>query len=85
MGCEETLTSPVFTYKETGEKFYRCPVKLVSEEAWQMLSMYSHYKNGYLPFSGGIFEQSEWFLQRIELLRGYEAKMMEEYNPKGTK
>jgi len=85
MGCEKKLTVPVFTYKETGQQFYRCPIKLVTNQTWFLLALYNHYKNGYLAFAGGVLDQPEWYLKRMEKIQELEYRMREEYNPRGAK
>lgn len=32
------------------------------------MGLYIHYKQGYLPVTGGILDQSQWFLSGIELM-----------------
>ena len=48
--------------------FNRCPVKFVTNDAVQILAMYDHYKNGFLPISGGLLEQSNVFLQAMSFI-----------------
>ena len=35
-----------------------------------LLRLHAHYKNGYLPESGGVLEQSHYIMQAMALIDG---------------
>jgi len=54
-GCHEPAKRPVVSIG--GEKYYRCPVKLIRPWAKWVLGLYRHYRDGHLPYSGGVMDQ----------------------------
>jgi len=78
-GCEKK-DYPVFTYRETAEHFYQCPVKLVKKSSWELFEIYQHYQAGFLPFSGGSMEQPEWLMKRLAYIHGLRMKIERERN-----
>jgi len=49
------------------EKFYRCPVKLITPDTVNFIRYYNFYKNGYLPVQGGMLDQAFIFTQAIKV------------------
>lgn len=45
-----------------------CPRRQISTQSWQLLSYYKFYKNGFLPFEGGINDQPAHIMQAIALI-----------------
>jgi len=45
-----------------------CFLPMITDNTGNYLRLYQHYKNHLLPFSGGILEQPNLFLQVMEIL-----------------
>jgi hypothetical protein len=45
-----------------------CPLPLVSDMSRTILSLHKHYQNGCFPYSGGLFDQPNLYIQAMELL-----------------
>lgn len=58
-----------------GKPLTRCPVMLITDGTRRMMSLYTHYKNGYLPASGGIMEQTAYFYQAVEILDSWVSRI----------
>lgn len=48
-----------------------CLLPLVDSQTWDILSMYKHYRNGLLPYSGGVLEQPNAYLVAMELISDF--------------
>lgn len=59
---------PAFSYN--GEAFRKCPRYLVTEQSAEYIRLYGHYKNGFLPFPGGILGQPALFVEMMEIIDG---------------
>ena len=51
-----------------------CPRKLVTTTSWDWMRLHHFYKRGVLPFSGGLLEQPNRFLEAMEVLDHAEAE-----------
>jgi hypothetical protein len=49
------------------EKFYRCPLRLLTPETAKFIKYYKLFKQGFLPVEGGLLNQGNTFLQAIEV------------------
>ena len=83
-GCEKDSENPVFDIdcvrcggtnpkcevcRGSGiETFYRCPVKLVTNDTIRIMKYYNFFRKGYLPVAGGLLSQTAIFLESIEFL-----------------
>ena len=45
-----------------------CLLPMINECSALMIRLYSHYKNGLLPYGGGIFEQPNKFMRSMEII-----------------
>jgi hypothetical protein len=59
---------PMWAIKEAEIESRTCFLPMVTEESWLFLRLYQHYKNGILPFPGGLLEQPHVYLKAMELL-----------------
>lgn len=68
-----------------GERFYRCPLKLVPNWVWDFTKAYTLYKNGILPHANGWLNESDRFLQGMAIIENEIVKIENEKvkNPKG--
>ena len=83
-GCEKDSENPIFDVdcvrcggtdqkckicKGSGiETFYRCPVKLVTNDTVMIMKYYNFFKKGHLPVTGGLLNQTAVFLESIEFI-----------------
>jgi len=51
-----------------GEDIKQCPLTLITKETIIFTKLYTHYKNGFLPATGGILEQTVQFLLAMEVI-----------------
>lgn len=65
-GCEELTPTPVHVVN--GHRVRRCPVKILTPFTRRCMSLYAHYKNGFLPNAGGIADQPAWYVTAMEIL-----------------
>ncbi len=65
-GCKEEAPAPVF--EMDGEKYYRCPLKLIRKETLEYVRFHRFFQMGYLPNAGGLLEQPAKFLNAIEVI-----------------
>ena len=67
------------TFNQGSEKFNKwdipnviqsniCLLPMVTDKSWSYLSLYRHYKNNILPFSGGILDQPYKYRAAMELI-----------------
>lgn len=42
-----------------------CLKPMVTGEEWKIVSLYRHYKNGFLPREGGLYDQPQIFLEAM--------------------
>ncbi|MBI5789288.1 MAG: hypothetical protein HZA78_10580 [Candidatus Schekmanbacteria bacterium] len=68
-GCEEDSPLPE-RWVIDAEAYRRCPLKLVSGLSWSAIRLYQYYRQGFLPVTGGILDQSNLFLQALEIIQG---------------
>lgn len=47
---------------------------MVDDDSIELRRLYVHYKNGLLPFDGGLLDQPDYYLQAMELLESYGHK-----------
>lgn len=45
-----------------------CLLPLITDRSRLFLNLHKHYKNNYLPFSGGLMDQPQLFLEAMEIL-----------------
>lgn len=65
-GCIRPSPIPVFVLD--GEQYFRCPLRVITRETAELLRYFKFYKEGYLPVSGGMLDQSAKFLSAIEVI-----------------
>jgi len=54
-----------------------CPANIVQPEHFQYLQLYALYKDGFLPYDGGIAEQSAKYVQAMRIIAGEVAAIDE--------
>lgn len=48
---------------------------MVGEPEWQLLRLNTHYQQKLLPFSGGLLEQPNYYLEAMETIEGARANI----------
>lgn len=68
--CDDSNPAPfpMWVIPEIGLESRTCLLPQVTEEARDMLHLYRHYKNGYLPRAGGILDQPAVFMESMALI-----------------
>ena len=60
-GCKQDAPIPLF---EVDRKYYkRCPITFYDTEIHYWTAAYNHYKKGFLPIAGGIFNQTHKYME----------------------
>ncbi|OED38494.1 hypothetical protein AB834_00850 [PVC group bacterium (ex Bugula neritina AB1)] len=66
--------------KDLRFKLNKCPVRYIDSETLEILSLYSHYKNGFLADTGGLREQSIRYLMFMDftssVVSAFERELM---------
>ena len=78
----EELTADMSPLKIGEVKFLQCPVSVVTEQTWQILSIINKTTDEdckiILPYSGTSYlEQPRWYLQAIDIVRAARSKNRE--------
>ena len=55
-----------------------CLRQLINDRSLQLLMLHQHYKNGVLPYAGGIFDQYNVFVQGMSIIDDRSAKILME-------
>jgi len=80
----EELYLPAFQVLVDGEVYKDCPMyykdSVITRDAFMC---YSAYDKGVLPDSGGLYDQTEFFVNASSLVRDYRAKLEREAMEKG--
>lgn len=58
----------MFVIEDIGLESRTCLLPMITDESRQMLQLFTHYKNGVLPFSGGILDQPAAFGEAMALV-----------------
>lgn len=48
----------------------RCLRQLVTPTSWEFLRLYKHYKQGVMPYAGGLLDQPSRFVDAMEVIDG---------------
>lgn len=69
-----------------GARYTGCPVAAVDRRLMrEALGLYRHYRAGFLPRGGGIYDQQERDLEMIETVAGIMAEIDAEEVEKGKR
>lgn len=41
---------------------------MVKDSSWGFLALHSHYRNGFLPFRGGLMEQPHAYIEAMQVI-----------------
>ncbi|MCF8719210.1 hypothetical protein [Nitrospina gracilis] len=71
-----------------GEHIPFCPISVANPEIIIMIGAYNHYKNGYLPGPGGIYDQTAKFMRAVDVIGNVihqhdEAERKKQDKPRG--
>lgn len=61
--CDDSNPAPfpLFVVEEIGLESRTCLLPMITDESRFLMQMFSHYKNGLLPFDGGVLDQPAGF------------------------
>lgn len=65
-GCINDAIGTIWEFE--GEKFKRCPVKMVNKINNEWIEAYNWYCKGFLPIVGGMLNQTNRFLDLISVI-----------------
>jgi len=71
-GCVDPGIIP---WEVNGERFYRCPLKIIPGWIWDYVKAYPLYQNGMLPNGTGWLNESDRFLQAMTIIENESAKI----------
>jgi hypothetical protein len=75
--CDERnpASFPMFAIPEIGLESRTCLLPMITPGSRALLGLYTHYKNGLLPFSGGVLDQPGVFGEAMELIESQIVKL----------
>ena len=69
--CDESNPAPIKQWVVPGViESDICLLPMITDKSRQLLRLYKHYKNQFLPVTGGILDQPNAFLQYMEIIDG---------------
>jgi hypothetical protein len=71
-GCE---TDGIVPFYINEERYFKCPIKLITPLSWEYLRAFSFYKNNILPHGRGWLEESQKFLDAMIILENEYKKV----------
>ena len=77
-GCEAEAEQPFFI-EVNGEKevLKNCPIRLVAPLTVRIMQLYRFYKQGFLPNTGGILQQSSVLLTAFDVIENEVERIRE--------
>jgi len=64
-GC---YAEPEAYFEFEGQRLARCPIRLVTRATWELISLYQHYRRGFLLAEGGLLKQPYKYLQAMQVI-----------------
>jgi len=64
--CDEPAEFAIYEIDDI--EYHKCPVQEITDESYEALSLYSFYKNGFLPEAGGVLDQDYRVIQQIRII-----------------
>jgi hypothetical protein len=62
-------------YEIEGEPVYECPVGAIDREMMnEAFNCFNNYQRGFLPYSGGVYDQPNRLMAMIETVRSARAE-----------
>lgn len=55
-----------------------CLLPMITQESSFLLRLHAHYKQGLLPYDGGLLEQPNFYLEAMEILTARESEIAAE-------
>jgi len=78
---------PKFSVTHRGQELLEnphvCPVPLISPLSYKLLSLYKHYDKQLLPFSGGVLDQPNIYIEAMEIIGDTLAEIAREKAKRG--
>jgi hypothetical protein len=70
-GCEAEGIVPFYI---NDERFFRCPLKLITPVSYEYIAAYRLYEKGYLPHGAGWVAESRKFLDAMAVIENAVTK-----------
>ena len=51
-----------------GRRSHVCPLKLLEEDDFELLTMFHHYKNQTLPSEGALLDQTGFYIEAMAIM-----------------
>ena len=80
-GCEAPGIVPFYI---EDDKYFRCPLKLITPVSWEYIKGFSLYDKGILPNGFGWINESQKFLDAMVIIENEMARMELEAAKKGN-
>jgi hypothetical protein len=65
---------PPGTWELDGDKYSRCPLKLVTRKSYEYINAYNFMEKGFLPNAGGWQNQPAKFIEAVIVIQGVIGK-----------
>lgn len=49
-------------------RFNTCPMPQITDQSLELIKLHNHYRQGVLPWSGGLYEQPKGYLDAMEII-----------------
>ena len=67
--CDESRPAPFPKWAIAGViESTTCLLPMITERSMSFLRLYRHYKNGWLPYTGGLLDQPNIYLEAMEII-----------------
>jgi hypothetical protein len=74
-GCDDKGIVP---FEINGERFFRCPLKLVTRQSWEYINAHRFYKLGLLPNGNRFIDESQKYIDAMTILDNEYSKIEQE-------
>jgi len=74
--CDGSKKNSWFIFED--EELNKCPLPLLTQKSFVLISQYPHYDKGYLPVAGGMLDQTSIFVEGMAIISSELSKHQEE-------
>lgn len=64
----------MFVIEDIGLESRTCLLPMIDDESRNMLQLFTHYKNGLLPFGGGLLDQPAAYCEAMAVVEAQTTK-----------
>lgn len=65
----------MFAIEDIGLESRTCLLPMITEDSRALMQLFTHYKNGFMPFAGGVYDQPAVFGEAMALIESRAQKM----------